>query len=689
MSGELALLLRIALRSLLARRLNLLIGGIILAGTLLLVVGGAVVGSVERGMSRSVPESLVGHLQLYSLRNDEEFDLLRERGWRLNPIPSFPAVRDALASVDNVRAVIPLSPARARILLGNPVDRMLEKLRAAVRHRQEHPDAASEAEVRRYQRVVEQQVRVLRERAEYVRGFARDGAADDARDAEALVRAASPEFWAGLGRDPLAVLEFLENRLAPLVADRAHDISLMGTDLEAFQKHFGRLRVVDGQPVPPGQRGFLLSKYYYENSLKLSAARKLEQLRQGFEGHPPLDFYMDWELSDLRDNPAHGRQILFQLDAAETEELVARLQRGLPSQEREALALLKQLFTLDASNWKQRIELFETQVAPMVDLYPFKVGDVLTLASDEQDSVLQTVQVRFYGTIEFEGMEQSYAVRNLLDLASFQALRGRTGAGTPVAEGASSTVPSRSRAEEELFGGAVPIVREGQPERLDEARIRELVAPARPSREPEQALGRADVDTATVTSAAIVLADGARLEESLVAVRGALARGSFPVGAVTWHTGSGFLGKALSAATAAVYIAAGLVLLVAVVILSVFVMIATLRRTGEIGAMRAMGAQRGFVLASVLAEVLVLGLASGLLGAGLGAWLVGRLGSVGIPGDGRLYLFFSGARLYPALTVGGVLVPLAVVLVLCAVCALYPAWLATRVPPVTAMRSEE
>ena len=71
--------------------------------------------------------------------------------------------------------------------------------------------------------------------------------------------ARSDAFWEDFDKDPLGSLEFLENRIAPQAADGdLLFLRYVGTDLDAFQKTFDRMEIVDGTPVPEGQRGFLL-----------------------------------------------------------------------------------------------------------------------------------------------------------------------------------------------------------------------------------------------------------------------------------------------------------------------------------------------------------------------------------------------------------------------------------------------
>jgi ABC-type antimicrobial peptide transport system permease subunit len=116
-----------------------------------------------------------------------------------------------------------------------------------------------------------------------------------------------------------------------------------------------------------------------------------------------------------------------------------------------------------------------------------------------------------------------------------------------------------------------------------------------------------------------------------------------------------------------------------------------LQRVKEIGTMRAVGAQRRFVLAMLLVEAMTLGVFFGLLGTGLGAAVVGlvRAGG-GIPASTDLtYFLFAGPALLPRLTLGGTVWSLAVVVIVSVLSGFYPAVLAMRVTPVEAMATED
>lgn len=101
-------------------------------------------------------------------------------------------------------------------------------------------------------------------------------------------------------------------------------------------------------------------------------------------------------------------------------------------------------------------------------------------------------------------------------------------------------------------------------------------------------------------------------------------------------------------------------------------------RTREIGIRKAIGATRRHVLRQFVAEAAVIGLIGGLLGLALGAMAVYSTNASGAMGTSELFL------LTPRLAVGSV----AFSLVLGVLAGLYPAWHASRLNPVEALRHE-
>ena len=705
--AQLRILTRIALRNLFATKLNLIIGGIILVGTLLVVVGGALLDSMDQSMSRSIIGSGAGNIQVYSAKSKDPLALYGAMGSEpdLSAIDDFSKVKSALESIPNVKTVVPMGINAALITSGNTVDVALEKLRGLVRQRQQgNSDPNLEAKLKSQKEYVRQILRVLQNDMKKRSVLVSDKAIEP-ENVAALERASSNEFWESFDRDPLDALEFLENRIAPQASD-ADLIYLryMGTDLDDFQRSFDRLKIVDGQAVPTGRRGFLFAKFFYENQLKLKAAKRLDKIKktvidQGKRIFPRVKKSEPSEAQQLlKDNQAQTQEIILQLDRIKSEIAVRRLQQELGSQETDLDALLKHFFDMNDDNFSRRFTFFYDQLAPLLELYRIRVGDVLTIKAFTRSGYVQSVNVPVYGTFQFKGMEDAALAGNLnlMDLVSFRDLYGYLSADKieevdKLKKLAGAKAIDRSRAEDELFGTARTVVAEATPGVIDEGN--EKPGNLRALRREEllrRVYSKNEMDNGVLLSAAVILKDPKKLKQTMKEIAAVSARDNLQLKPVSWQEAAGLIGQFVSLAKLALYIAVFIIFIVALVIINNAMMMATLQRVHEIGTMRAIGAQRGFVLGLVLTEIIVLGLVFGGAGAALGTGVVKWLGSVGIaaPND-WFYFFFSGPRLHPWLTAGNLIAAFVIVLLVSAISTLYPAFLATRVAPVRAMQAEE
>jgi ABC-type antimicrobial peptide transport system permease subunit len=130
--------------------------------------------------------------------------------------------------------------------------------------------------------------------------------------------------------------------------------------------------------------------------------------------------------------------------------------------------------------------------------------------------------------------------------------------------------------------------------------------------------------------------------------------------------------------------------LVALVIMSNAMTMATAERAREIGTIRAMGGQRRFILFMYMFETLTLGGIAGSLGALAGFLTIVALGVKGIPAASDIMVFlFSGPRFYPTIQFAHMFFGMLAVLCVSLISTLYPARIATRVQPVVAMQAKE
>jgi ABC-type lipoprotein release transport system permease subunit len=784
MLSKFTVLVRIAVANIFASALNLFVGLVLAFGAAMLVIGGSIFWTLDEALSKSIVGSISGHLQVYGGRSKDPLEMYGKvdgSDSQLTPIDDFKALKAKLLAVPNVARVVPMGSTTALISSGNIVDVTIEKLRTLLKEQADPATKRSDDEYARARTSLEDHLRTM------VTVLAKDLEREKELTAEkdldvsaraVLSKAGSDEFWNGFEADTLGHLEWLENQLAPVVSDaEILPVGVLGTDLDAYQRSFDRLAVVEGAQVATGHRGILLPRFVMEENLKLKNARRLDKIRDARAAGRTLSDTSDQELQRfVKENQAQTREIVLQLDSIGTKDAVAKLQTLLDSKEGDLAALLTSFFTVTELNFDQRYRFFYEQLAPKLSLYRVKVGDTLTLKSLGRSGGQQTALVRLAGVFEFKGLEKSplAGAKALTDLVTFRELYGYL---TPEKKAELDAMKaqtgakeiSRENAEADLFSGDDEVVQEVKAQPLTEL---EKHHEAGPSRRLSETFDPAQLDDGVVLDAAILLGDGSPLAQAhaqsaieqllsadvkpvdaatLDAARALSAKHTLPLGlssalsavldletqrqqghleprfaallglkealkaerpgleaptiaviqrlyeaarpptwVVGWTQAAGFLGKFIDFFRLLLVAVVGAFAFFALLVVTIGMTISTLQRTATIGTMRAIGAQRPFVVAMVLVETVLLGLSFGLIGAAVGSLGVKYLHARGIPAfRDELYFFFSGPVLRPELTVEGVVLAVVVTLVASVLAVIFPLVLATRVSPLTAMQASE
>jgi ABC-type lipoprotein release transport system permease subunit len=704
--GATGVLLQIAFRNLFASRAkSLIVGGIIFAGSMIAVVGSSVVDTIDAGMRGSVQGSLGGQLQVYSARSKDDLALYGKMGGeasQLEPIEEFAVLKRALAPVANVKDVVPMGLDMAMVNSGNELDQALEKLRADVRQRgQGGGDPSLAARYESHKAHVRRMAALLQKELQEASSITEEEYLKERAQEQAdLALAASDAFWSRFDADPLGNLEFLENRIAPQSLSNAFTmIRYVGTDLESYSRAFDRMRVVEGTAVPRGQRGILIGKLFAEDWLKLKAARLLDRVRDA-RARRDRRIARDEELQRwLKEARGQTREILMKLDPMQAEEATARLRRALASEKTDLQALLVELFTCDDSSFDRHYAIFYDSVAPLLQLYSVRVGDVITLKAASKSGYMKSVNLKVHGFVEFRGLEKATAAGwlSILDIVSWRELYGymtseKAAEIRAIKRDVGARDVTRENAEAELFGGGgAPAADSVRPKRIEAptfagASQRRAEAPP-----PERGYTQEEVEGGVALNAAVVLRDPARASETMRDVKAALAAAHMDMKVVTWQEAAGALGQFVSLARIILYTAVFFIFLVALVIINNATVMATLQRVKSIGTLRAIGAQKRFVVAMLLVETGAVGLAFGAAGALVGAGVVQLIRLAGgIPAtNDQMYFFFSGPSLVPRLGGVSMAVSMGIVLVVSVLSGLYPAVIATRITPLEAMQSED
>jgi ABC-type lipoprotein release transport system permease subunit len=718
--ATLGVVAQMAFRNLFASRLKtIIVGGIIFFGGLLVVAGNSLLDSVVAAMSRSVIGSVAGHIQVYNANSKDKLEVMGRMMMGdpdLSQLDDFSKVRASLLKVPNVKSVVPMGISGALVTSGNTIDLALEKLRNAVKAEKA---ATTDGERAKAREKVESEKGHVRQIVSVLQGDLKnakavlDEKAIDPEDAAAVARAASDEFWRDFDKDPFDSLEFLENKIATQAADAdLLFLNYVGTDFQAFQKSFDRMKIVEGTMVPPGKRGFLFAKNVYEDQLKLKAARRLDKIKEGVDQQGET-IATDPDLQRMvRENVSQVREILLQLDAAKTADFRAKLQRELDSQESDVGKLLAAFFQTDDHNIHERYDFFYKELAPSLEMYRVRIGDVLTIKAFTRSGYVQSVNVPVYGTFEFQGLEKSTlaGALNLMDMVSFRELYGFM-SGEKLAEiqalqkEAGARDVRREDAEAELFGAPAetpaPTEKKEAPRHV-EATTTPGLAPVKHDLgeslggklQREEARSRVfptgEVEQGVVLNAAVIVKDPKKIKETIAEIEAQGKADGLTLKAIDWQQAAGLIGQFVNVTRMVLYVAILIIFLIALVIINNALVMATLERVKEIGTLRAIGAQRRFILAMLIVEAIVVGLIFGGLGAGLGAVLVTLIGKIGIPAKSDVwFFFFSGPRLHPFIGTSNIVAAFIIVLLVSAFSSFYPAWIAMRVTPRQAMQEEE
>lgn len=722
MTSLFSLLVKLALQSVLAhKRKSLIVGGLMGFGAFLVVTGTALLNSVEESMRTSIVSSVTGDIQVYDKEAKDALSLFGGFGLGsedVGELPVFHKVEDALLKIDNVKAVVPMGIANGTVSTPGDLDRALDTLRDAVRDGDAAARMIAAERVRRLAGIMAEQ----RERNAAVSQTAED------REAEAiLARAMSDELWQRFAADPLPVLDELDTKLAPL-GEQGQIIYLrmVGTDLTKFQREFDKMKIVSGEMVPPGERGLLIGQKFLDRRVKMVLAMNLDTIADELAKGKTIATDTVLQETVQKNVRLHAR-ILYDLSAADSAVVEAELRAAMPEAQATAKdlgELLRAFFAMDDGNFAARKKLFETVIAPRIQLYPFKVGDTITLTSFTKTGYIRSVNVKIWGTYAFEGLESSdlAGALSLVDIMTFRDLYGQRTAALDeellaMKKDVGVTEVAREDAEAALFGGddasgqlveevkappaATPapdashasdapaagggsVAREAREARDDPAPAGgTIVRAAAPSKFTQD-----DVDNGVALSAAVLLKDPALTKETLAAIN---AMGdTLEIQAVDWQRAAGLIGQFVWVIRGVLTIAILIIFAVAIVIINNSMVMATLERVAEIGTMRAIGARKGFVTLMIIFETAVLGALAGGAGMLLAAGLVTWLHAAGIPaGNDILVFLFGGPRLFPEVSVGNMALGLIATVVVSVAATLYPARLATAIQPVVAMQGKE
>jgi putative ABC transport system permease protein len=156
-----------------------------------------------------------------------------------------------------------------------------------------------------------------------------------------------------------------------------------------------------------------------------------------------------------------------------------------------------------------------------------------------------------------------------------------------------------------------------------------------------------------------------------------------------WKAASSPFGSSVDVIRIVFNIAIIIVAIVALIIMTNTLVISVIERTGEIGTMRALGAQKPYVRRMFLVETLTIALVFGLIGTAVSLGAIGVLNACNIHATNSfLRLLFAGPVLHTAASISSILWSLVLISLVAIAAHLYPVSLALKIEPVRAMQTE-
>ena len=182
----------------------------------------------------------------------------------------------------------------------------------------------------------------------------------------------------------------------------------------------------------------------------------------------------------------------------------------------------------------------------------------------------------------------------------------------------------------------------------------------------------------------VVLLDDTRETDAIASsLRAALPAGQFEI--TPWHALADFYRKTVELFSKQVGVVRIIIGAIIVLSISNTLTMAVLERTGEIGTSMALGVPRRRILGQFISEGAALGIVGGIAGIALGvllAWMISAIGIPMPPPPGMAHGYIGQIRITPALTATA----FAVAAITAILASLYPAWRASRLVIVDALR---
>jgi putative ABC transport system permease protein len=327
---------------------------------------------------------------------------------------------------------------------------------------------------------------------------------------------------------------------------------------------------------------------------------------------------------------------------------------------------------------EKQLENFEEQLETKLE-----VGDPLLLTG-LGSAGFRIREVPIVGTYTYDHASEAMNTVSYVDAQTLRALNGMfLGGAEEVELKEEETALLDSGDPEALFGGE-EMVRSGETERGQDAM--EIMP-----KEDEKTGGAAApaVDQGAWHFLLISLEDAASSDRVIAQLNQWFDEEGIAARAGGWKSAAGPYASTVDVVRAVFNGALIIVAVVAIIIMMNTLVISVIDRTREIGTMRALGAQKGFVWRLFILETLSISVIFGIIGILIGAGVLAAVRAIGIPaGNEFLQILFAGPVLRPELDPNAIWQSMLVTVGIGILAHIYPVSVALKISPRKAIEIE-
>lgn len=335
--------------------------------------------------------------------------------------------------------------------------------------------------------------------------------------------------------------------------------------------------------------------------------------------------------------------------------------------------------------------LVSGEVASMIeedDNIKIKTGDHLLLTGISAGGGAKIRELTVRGIFRFINSNMQLDMVSLIDIDSLRSLNGMTlGAELAVKAGEDEVDLIEQVNEDDLFGDEGDL--------FDDNMITTGIGYSRTEEDLLNVLGDtsgrdrlSQTDSGSWHFLLLKLKDGANIQKvtgdfyRFFQNKGILARIS------GWKSGAGPIGEMANTLKIVFNVVILIIAFVAVIIIMNTLVISINERIYEIGTMRALGAQKGFVRGMIIMETILISTLFGLIGIAAGTAILSLLGATGITAPNMFFeVLFGGKTFYPVISPGTILWSMVIIVLIGIVSSLYPVSIALKIQPVKAIHS--